>query len=163
MGESGSRRVVLGGALVVLGVLLLVGKRMHLGDSFWLIALGSMFLLGYFGMRSYGMLIPGGILTGLGVGAAAGHTGLGLGLGFISIFLIDTLIYRKGTNRSAGTSHWWPLIPGLIITGDAVTDLNPSFFGSWTRVLGDWWPLVLVLLGGLLLVPPLMKKKPKED
>jgi len=77
---------------------------------------GVVFLAAYLVTRSYGLLVPGGILTGLGLGlvvAAQDGPGeavvLGLGLGFVSIAVIDGVL-------GEGETAWWPLIPGGILT-----------------------------------------------
>ena len=69
--------------------------------------------------RDYGFLVPGSILTGIGIGLAlepalAGHAQgsvmmLSLAGGFLGIWVIGS-IYRLPQN------HWWPLIPGGILT-----------------------------------------------
>lgn len=115
-----------------------------------LIGLG---LLGAFAFtRQYGYLIPGGILTGLGVGIAlqdavtmsddssGGVIVLGLGLGFISIWLIGALV-------GVAQHHWWPLVPGglLAVIGGALL-----VGGDAVRVI-DYWGLVLVGIGLLVL------------
>ena len=48
-------------------------------------------------------------------------------------------------------SHWWPLIPGVIIAGNAFVDTNRAFFRPIQTAISDWWPLLLVVLGVLIL------------
>ena len=69
--------------------------------------------------RQYGFLVPGSILTGVGIGivldsaasgeAESGVMMLALAGGFLGIWVIGS-IYRLSEN------HWWPLIPGGILT-----------------------------------------------
>jgi len=152
MSRSTNNPTIVGVVLIALGVLFLLGQSLNLSGSIWLIGLGALFLVGYFARRSYGLLIPGCILLGLGAGEAIGFSDLGLGLGFIAIFAVDTLVYRTGAAQGGSTSHWWPLIPGVIIAGSAVANSNRALFGSFGQVIHDWWPLLLVGLGVLLLV-----------
>src|SRR5512146_501896 len=98
-------------------------------------------LLGAFAStRHYGYLVPGGILTGLGIGIAlqdtfrwsdettGGVIVLGLGLGFVSIWVIGQVV-------NVQRALWWPLVPGgiLSVVGGALL-----VGGDAIRVL-DWW------------------------
>ena len=85
----------------------------------------------------------GCILAGLGLGELIGWSSLGLGLGFIAIFVIDLLV--------RGKSHWWPLIPGVIITLDALGDRANVVIAPLRGLVANWWPLLLIAIGLLLL------------
>ena len=108
---------LVGGLLVVLGLVLLVLLPAGVAGEAVPLLVGVGFLIAYAVTRSYGFLIPGGILTGLGVGVLVTATGgpdgapvLGLGLGFLAIAGVDRLA------RRAAPGAWWPLIPGSILT-----------------------------------------------
>jgi hypothetical protein len=155
MDERQRSGLMAGLILVVLGLgLLAINLVQGLGNAAILFLVGGVFVAFYLYRRNYGLLIPGCILLGLGLGAigqvalAAGDYGswtldnlssLGLGAGFLAIYLIDR-IYR-------GATHWWPLIPGgvLVIAGLAQSN------GDLRRVLSLGWPLILVLVGLVLL------------
>lgn len=147
MDEVTRRRVVAGAILIIVGIgLILLQVFQGFGEWIVLLLIGAAFLAGYFLRRSYGLLIPGCILVGIGLGAIGGttwgvgdFTQIGLGTGFIAIYVIDR-IYR-------GSTHWWPLIPGgvLLITGVA------SLGGNIARIVEVGWPLLLVLAGLLLI------------
>jgi hypothetical protein len=139
-------------ALIVLGVLLLVQQNWPnlIDDWAWPLGLGLLLLVGYLLTRQYGFLIPGCILTGLGIPLALIESNtisapadwpivLGLGLGFIAIWVIDSLV-RRG--RPVG---WWPLIPGGILTAVAVGIASEN--EAWLEDIGRWWPLILIVLG----------------
>jgi len=104
-------------------------------------------MIGYLFRRAYGLLIPGGILLGLGLGSVGESTfqsfgdikGIGLGVGFVSIYVIH-LIY-------VGKSHWWPLIPGLILIVTGFASASKDF----DRLLSVGWPLILIFVGLLIL------------
>ena len=104
------------------------------------------FLISYFARKNFGLLVPGCILTGLGLGnlgrdsfLAFGESSLlGLGGGFIAIFVIAKLY--------EGKSHWWPLIPGTIMLLMAI----PSAYGLF-EYLWQHWPLILVIVGAVIL------------
>ncbi len=148
MDELTRRRFIIGAVLILLGIGLLALQRSEgLGDAFALFLIGGLFVAGYFYRRSYGLLIPGCILLGLGLGAVGESTfpgvsdfsQLGLGAGFVAIYLLDRAF--------RGTTHWWPLIPGgiLLLTGLATLSEDLG------RVVEVGWPLLLVLAGLLLL------------
>ena len=148
MMEPGGNRALAGAVLVVLGLglfaLQIVGG---LGDAVVLFLIGGVFVFFYFARRIYGLLIPGCILLGLGLGRVGEVGGfasgdvepVGLGVGFLSIYLIDS-IYR-------GRTHWWPLIPGLILTLGGIARLSADA----QRLVAVGWPILLILAGLTLL------------
>jgi hypothetical protein len=138
---------LIGSLLVALGIFLFVVIQTGVGGEAVPLLIGAAFLISYAVTRNYGLLVPGGILTGLGVGivAAVGpgpDAGpvLGLGLGFISIAVISLLARDPAR-------HWWPLIPGGILT---VIGLNAI---PATRELAALVvPAALIVAGAALLL-----------
>ena len=120
----------------------------------WIVLIIGLALLAAFAYtRSYGYLIPGGILTGLGAGiiasqaltfpngeAKGGAILLGLGLGFLSIWVVGAIV-------RVAERHWWPLIPGgiLVAIGGALL-----IGGQAVRLL-DYWGVAIIALGLLVL------------
>lgn len=145
------QRVTLGAVLVVLGIVFLIGQRMGVGGEGVVATVGVALLVAYAFTRHYGFLVPGGIVTGLGLGiiyqtrmhAEGAPVLLGLGLGFVSIYPIDSS--RRGTPRG-----WWPLIPGGILIGIGLLQVagGTGILGT----IGRWWPLVLIAVGVYLLL-----------
>ncbi len=146
----GSNSNIIPFVLIVLGALLLF-TPLNLGDLFGsaiVLVIGLVFLYVYGQQgRNIGFLIPGSIMTGLGLGivaeAATGMNGLvplGLGLGFCAIWFMQR-------------SFWWALIPGGIIALAGLKDLANSNDGSGSTLGslglsgGSWWPLLLVGAG----------------
>lgn len=152
MNQIQRNQLVPGLILIVLGVLFLLRDQINLSGGIVLLALGAIFLIGYFTSCGYGLLIPGCILAGLGLGEMLNSSSLGLGLGFIAIFGIDTLVRGR-------MSHWWPLIPGVIITADAALSNDNPAFAAIRNVVADWWPLLLVLLGVLILLQSMSRRQ----
>ncbi|MFO7961388.1 MAG: hypothetical protein R6U94_10620 [Nitriliruptoraceae bacterium] len=139
---------VLGLLLIGLGGILLLAVTTDIGGEVVVGFAGLAFLGAYATHRTYGLLIPGGILTGLGAGLLLETAGVGgdvaafgLGAGFVSIAVIDQLVTP---GRSA---WWWPLIPGGV--------LLVSSAGSVTGIpdLGRYLlPAVLIVIGAVLLL-----------
>lgn len=120
---------------------------------------GAAFLIAYLATRRFGLLVPGGIVTGLGVGLVVTAQGgpeaaplLGLGLGFLSISAIDRLL-------GEGDAAWWPLIPGGILTvlgGAQITGIRDA-----GRFLV---PAALILVGAVLVLRPARRRsRPDVD
>lgn len=134
---SGIVLILLG--LSISGINLFAG----FGQNTILLLLGGLFIAWYFYSNSYGLLIPGCILVGIGLGSVGSHhfwfsphnSQLGLGIGFIAIYFIDRL--------HTGKSHWWPLIPGGIIT---ITALSQGTLGL-RHIFHIGWPVILIILG----------------
>jgi hypothetical protein len=164
---NGKRGGWVGGVvLILLGVVFLVQQFAPelFGGWMFLLGLGLIFLVAYALSRQYGFLIPGAILTGLGVGVAlietqtltgegeGGVIVLALGVGFLAIWLIDLLVSRS---RPGG---WWPLIPGGIMTivGAAILSGNES----WLENLGQWWPVIFIIIGVWILVERYLRRQP---
>lgn len=123
------------------------------GAGSWIVLImGLAFMAAHAVTRQYGLLVPAGILTGLGAGIAvsqqitgtdemtSGVVVLGLGLGFLSIWVIGGLLRVTG-------HHWWPLVPGGIL---AVIGGSLLIGGQAIQVL-DYWPVLLIGLGLVVL------------
>jgi len=122
------------------------------GAAVIVLGVGLALLTAHLVTREYGLLVPGGILSGLGAGLVASQqaalattagTGLvllGLGLGFLSIWIIGGLL--RVTRH-----HWWPLIPGGILT-----TIGASMTAGVQGIrVDEFWPLILVAVGLLVL------------
>ena len=140
-------RLIPGLILIALGILFLVMQYFEFGPGLFLVVLGLVFLIPYVMTRSYGLLIPGCILTGIGIGLIFDRPPLGttiampigLGLGFIAIFVVQLIVRRS--------SHWWALIPGSILVLVGIAEGIPQ-----AQVLIEkGWSLILVLIGLLIL------------
>ena len=155
MGDLRQRRIGAGLVLIVVGLSLYFQERyMHIGDEAVLLILGAAFLGGFFYKRQFGLLIPGCLLLGLGLGSAgeawvdpsADSILLGLGLGFVAIWILGFLVEKR--------RHFWPLIPGaaLILTAIPQSDDLVSY-------LFVNWQLILILIGVALLAAAFLGKR----
>jgi hypothetical protein len=107
--------------------------------------------------RDYGFLVPGSLLTGIGIGLAlqpavvGGMDGsvmmLALAGGFLGIWVLGS-VYRLPQN------HWWPLIPGGILTLVGLVQLSRTDAGSALRL----WPMILIFVGALVLARTLTRR-----
>lgn len=141
-------RTLAGLILIILGLGLFALQLVTgLGDAIVLFIIGSLFIVGYLRWAKYGLLIPGSLILGVGLGRvgsiggyATGDTeGIGLGAGFLGIYLIDT-VYR-------GRTHWWPLAPGSIILLTGIARVSEDT----QRLVGVIWPIGLIIVGLALL------------
>jgi len=110
-------RQIAGIALVGVGLSLLVINLTGVGAVAVLALGGLAFLAAYLATRTYGLLVPGGILTGLGTALVLDDVGLtqdtallGLAGGFLLIPLV-----QLGTGGQRDAGWWWPLIPAGIL------------------------------------------------
>lgn len=162
---AGDRRSGLfwGILMVVVGALILGSQLFDLG-GFWntfslylLPVLGLIFIGWGIVSREAGYFIPGGILAGLGVGVLltggpfAGVAGdndggafmLSFALGFVSITVFTALFTKE--------IQWWPLIPGAIMGLVGLTVIYGGIFEQALVLLGQLWPIALIL-GGIYLI-----------
>ena len=145
-----------GAILIAIGAAIAAVSWFGAGGQIVVLALGAVFLLAYVATHNYGLLVPGGILSGLGAGIAfqplvpqslsGAPVVLGLGLGFLAIWVIDQLVTRS-------SARWWPVIPGgiLVVIG---TLIAAGAYGALDTVGTYALPLVLILIGIWLLVRP---------
>ncbi|MFP4343264.1 MAG: hypothetical protein ACLFU8_01095 [Anaerolineales bacterium] len=152
---------LVGGLLLILVGALLLAARFTDSDILGLaipLLLGLGFLAWALTARSVGLLIPGGILTGIGTGALliesiganlseSGEGGLFLvafagGWGLIS--LLAALVLK--------TEMWWPLIPAAIIGAVGGALLIGGTALKVLELVNDLWPLGLIIIGLYLLL-----------
>jgi hypothetical protein len=141
--------------LILVGVAFLAANLIPALVAYVPLLIGLGLLLLFAIRRSYGLLVPAGIVTGVGLGIflatrlaepSAGAAFLwSLGGGFLAIWLLG-LLFRLPEN------HWWPLIPGgiLILVGGAAAE--STLARDSLVLLGNWWPLILVAVGLMILV-----------
>ena len=138
--------------LIAVGVTLFAVQLLHLDADVIVLVIGFVFAAAYIGTRRYGLLIPAGILTGLGTGIVLDDFGvmrapvvLGLGLGFLAIYVVDAL-----TSGVRAPGRWWPLIPGAILT--IVAGASGAFGEEGARAIEQGWPILLIAAGAWLLL-----------
>lgn len=143
-----NRHTVIGLTLVTAGILFLVAGQIGAGDAVTILLIGAAFLVAYTYTKSYGTLIPGAVLAGLGACQLLDArffrpewdaTLLGLAIGFLAAYLLD--IWFHGS-RPGG---WWPLVPAGLL-GVLGLGFNLDML---SRLQGyqQWWPVLLVIAG----------------
>lgn len=104
-----------------------------------ILPMGVVFLVWAALMRSRGLLVPGGVLSGVGAGLALlpefGPAALLFGMagGFLLVAFVSRLLFGRGC-------AWWPLWPaaGLAIAGSAA--LGGGELREVWRAIGPFWP-----------------------
>ncbi|MCA9917683.1 MAG: hypothetical protein KC445_07015 [Anaerolineales bacterium] len=159
--------------LLAIGLIALAGQfvTISLPENFGLLivpGLGALFLVSGILSRKAGLMIPGGILSGVGWGVYAisgpfsiwqgdnegGVFLIFLGLGF-GLITVATAVFTKET-------HWWALIPGSIIAFVGVSILFGGAFMTVLAFVGKLWPVILILLGISILINANREKMSKE-
>jgi hypothetical protein len=120
--------------------------------------LGALFLLLGIVQREAGWIIPGGILSGIGLGIVLNEGPFNLfpGLEDGGVFMLSfaagwglitllTAVFTKET-------HWWALIPGGIMALIGAAVLWGGLFANGLELLGTLWPLALIIIGLAILL-----------
>lgn len=138
--------------LIAVGLTLFAVQLLNLDGDVIVLVIGLVFAVAFAATRRYGLLIPAGIMTGLGTGILLKNVGvmgepvvLGLGLGFLAIYAADVL-----TSGANVPGRWWPLIPGAILT--IIAAAESTFGEEGARLVTQGWPVLLIAAGAWLLL-----------
>lgn len=146
------RRVAAVVLLVIAGAALF-GK--YLPFNWWesvLVVMGVGFILWAALARTPGLLVPGGILTGIGVGQLLRHS-YGNGTFLLSMaggFLLISVLSRAIFGRQKG--EWWPLFPAAGIGFAGLVQMAGPDFRDWLRAIQPYWPYALIAVAVYLLL-----------
>jgi hypothetical protein len=157
MEAMNQRNVAPGVILIAIGTILFFVQATAIGGEVIVAVIGAGFLVAYAFTHQYGFLVPGGILTGLGLGivwvtqepGAGGAVLIGLGLGFGLVFVLDAVMKHT-------PAPWWPLIPGGILTtiGLVIETGNEGLLAD----VGWLWPIALIAVGAVLLLTQMTRR-----
>lgn len=153
-------RVIGGIALILIGALLLVAQITQSANLALLLpaALGVIFLVWGLVTRTFGFVIPGSILLGIGLGISlitgpfsameSDPQGGVFMLAFAGGWLLMCLLSPLTTSGF----QWWPLIPGGIIGAIGLAVVSGGLGLQLLQIIGYGWPLILVGIGIYLLL-----------
>ena len=139
------RRRVLATVLFLVGAFALADGQMSLdfGRSMPLL-IGLAFLGASLVTGEWGLLVPGGIMTGLGTGVllqrAYGEQGL-----FFLCFAGGWLLIVVLSWLRFGKKVWWPLYPGAIMLLLGLAQLGGAEYRHWWRELRPYWPYAMIV------------------
>lgn len=165
--SNGREKWTAGVALIVIGIIALAGQFVPLPNLGLLVlpALGLVFLLWGILSREGGLLIPGGILSGIGLGVVLTQTifsGFEEGEATAAVFLLSfalgwgliTLLSAIFTDET----YWWALIPGAIMALIGGALLAGGLALQLVGFAGRAWPVALIAVGLYLI----FKRQAKE-
>lgn len=149
--------------LVTIGLIALAGQFIDLNSFpdlglFIVPAIGVILLFWGVISRDAGPIIPGGIMSGIGLGILliAGPIEIvsnqNEGGVFMLSFAMGWVLITVLTAVFTSETHWWALIPAAImgLIGGAI--LVGGIFETALTLLGKLWPVALIALGaGILL------------
>lgn len=146
--------IVSGIGLVIFGIVFLIFQYVDV-QSFIVLPIISIGFIGWGILsRNKGLIIPGGILSGVALGSILSETAwatqlegdasnglfmLGFAAGWFAITILIYAFFKE--------LQWWPLIPGSII---ALVGISSFTGGQALNILGSvgkLWPLILVAIG----------------
>ncbi len=138
----------LGIILIVAGLVWAMARVGVIEGPNFLLVLATILLASYFltGYRTP-LLVAGAVLAAIGLFADLGAEGylffMFLGGAFAAVYVIEYALHRGGT---------WALYPagGLVAFGLFVMFVQNEEYAVW---LGRLWPIALIALGILLLIP----------
>lgn len=150
--------LVAGAILILVGLLALAQQFIHLdwlGLAF-LPALALIFSAAGLIYKKIGLIIPGGILAGIGAGAIASETFalpepqdggrflLIFAGGWALITLFSIVLHLRDRQQEIA---WWALIPGTIIGLVGAAILIGGNALKALEILGQGWPVILIAIG----------------
>jgi hypothetical protein len=144
--------------LVTIGLGLLIFNTFDIGMYFPL-ALGLVFLIAGIVTRNAGLLIPGGIIGGVGLGTISTVNGwffptnsVESGGVFLLFFALGWFLITLLSKLFTSDTQTWSMIPGsvmvviggLVLMGERGTNI--------LMMMGKYWPVVLVVIGASILI-----------
>jgi hypothetical protein len=158
--------MVAGAILILAGILTLIAQFSDFTADVFMLALAAIFLVAGLLARKIGLIIPGGILAGLGVGQLLiegpfkSFEGIQIGGIFMVCFAGGWLLISLLSVFADGKFHSWPLIPGSVLALFGLALLAGEMGQKAIELAGRGWPLVLIAVGLYLL---LRRKETKPE
>jgi hypothetical protein len=151
-------KLFLGSILILAGLFMVLANffKLSIFGILFLPSLGLLFIIWSIVSKEYELLIPGGIIEGLGLGIVftnllsgfneptrGGLFFIGFSIGWFLITLLCKLIFKK--------TILWPLIPGflLLIFGFLILLGDKGF--KLLQNLNIIWPFILIVVGLIII------------
>lgn len=162
-----NKTYISGSILILIGILILMTQVVQapLLSMSLIPGLGLLFIAWALLMRNFGLLIPGGILVGVGAGVLLIEmhvTGLDDGAAFMIAFGLGWMLITLLSPLTTREVQWWPLIPGGIIMTIGLLIQQP-WGHPVLMALSYLWPLSLVALGGYLIFKAHRREKEQDE
>lgn len=138
--------------LVVAGIALIGPPVSFKSRDSLLLLLGAGFIAWSALARSPGLLVPGGVLTGIGVGILLrpeygnGAFLLSMAGGFLLIAVLYPLMFERGRKNAL-----WPLWPAAGLGLAGLVQLAGPDVRQWLRALQPFWPYALIAVALFML------------
>mgnify|MGYP001799179768 CR=1 FL=1 len=166
------RNDLVGGLVLVgLGVVFLIGRFFKFdGLPTALLILGGLALMfGVAGMvtRESGYFVPSGILGGIGLGIGLMSIPLSINNGdaegalFLLGFAAGWVAIVGLTAVFSNRTQWWPIIPGGIMAIIGGSLLVGEVGISLLEGVGNYWPVILIVIGVYVIVEQFFGKGQK--
>ncbi|MEX1295938.1 MAG: hypothetical protein AB1Z67_07190 [Candidatus Limnocylindrales bacterium] len=162
-----------GVVVMAIGAFFLLGQFIDDVGRWVTLFIGLIFLAAFLYKREYGFLIPGCIVSGVGIGIVLASTLddpwsgasvlFSISGGFIAIWIVSMVMrsmdedWPRGDAKDAGQALWWPLIPGGILALIGLVVLAEDGVGS--DIL-RWWPVLLIGAGLIILISSRSRRGP---
>jgi hypothetical protein len=156
--KSKKNESLIGGVILIgIGIIALLAQFVDFisWESFgvyFVLMLGVVFYIWGIASREAGPMIPGGILSGIGLGIVAmvnnwtpanledgGLFMVIFGLGWVSITLMSAIFAKE--------TQWWALIPGGIIGFVGLAVMFGGVFMEILEAVAIFWPVILIIVG----------------
>lgn len=152
----GEHRLAAGIALISIGIAILLTRWLNFDDYLALLIGAGLLGWGVLSRRA-GLIIPGGVLTGIGLGIlvsegpwtipAVNQNGL-----FLICFALGWFLITLLTGLFTGCTLWWPIIPGgimAVLGGAVLLTGNVRIIEQLPTLIPS---LILILIGIYLII-----------
>jgi hypothetical protein len=146
-----TNRLTGGIVLILLGIATLLSNWLNF-ELYLVLLIGAVLLVWGAFSHSFARIIPGGVLSGIGLGilllqgpwnlalTEQGRSGV-----FMLCFALGWLLITALTGLMTSKTLWWPLIPGGVMALTGILLLSASqWFIQYANLI---WPVVLIILG----------------
>ena len=119
---------------------------------YFVLLLGLVFYIWGIVAREPGVMIPGGILSGIGLGIAVlvndlVPAGIEDGGVFLVVFSLGWASITVMSAIFSDETQWWALIPGGIIGFVGLAVMFGGIFMNTLEAVSVFWPVILIIVG----------------